>query len=107
MVGVMIAQWGNECILSVLPMARVMINQWESECISLSALLVARVQFPAVAEYFEGVSSADHTLPAGQKMAQSPPPNGTIQSVDIEEELRPKFNRRQTMAKNSNIKSAE
>jgi len=48
-----------------------------------------RVQFPAVAEYFKGVSLTDHTLPirpepAWQNMAQSPL-SGTTQSVDIKE----------------------
>jgi len=47
---VIIPQWENECIsLSVLSVARVMIARWENEWIS-----VARVQFPAVAEYLEG-----------------------------------------------------
>ena len=51
-----------------------MIAQWDS---SLSVLLVARVQFPAMAEYFKGFSLADRSLrtrpePAWQKMAQSP-----------------------------------
>jgi len=31
-----------------------MIAQWENEGISLSVLPVARVQFPAMAEYFKG-----------------------------------------------------
>ena len=53
--GVIIAQWENECIsLSVLSMGLIMIAQWEYECISLSILPVARVQFPATAEYFKG-----------------------------------------------------
>jgi len=40
-----------------------MMTQWENECISLSVRSVARVQFPAVAEYFKGFSLADHFLP--------------------------------------------
>jgi len=31
-----------------------MIAQWENKCISLSVLTMARVQLPAVAEYFKG-----------------------------------------------------
>jgi len=67
----------------------VMIAQWDS---SLSILPVARVQFPATAEYFKGFSLADHTLPtrpepAWQKMAQFPL-NDTTQPVDSEEEGR-------------------
>jgi len=86
----MIAQWENECIsLSVLPVALVMIAQWNS---SLSVLAVARVQFPAMVEYFKAFSLADHTLPtrpepAWQKMAQFPL-NGATQPVDSEEEGR-------------------
>ena len=60
-----------------------MIAQWDS---SLSVLPVARVRFPAMADF----SLADHTLPtrpepAWQKMAQSPL-NDTTQPVDSEEE---------------------
>jgi len=86
-VRVMVAQWENEWIsLSVLPMARAMMAQWENEWISLSVLPMGRVQFPAVAEYFKGLSLADHTLPthpepALQKMAQSPL-NVTTQRAD-------------------------
>jgi len=54
-------------------MRAAMIAQWDS---SLSVLPVARVQFPATAEYFKSrdVSLADRTLPtrpepAWQKMA--------------------------------------
>jgi len=66
-----------------------MIAQWDS---SLSVLPVARVQFPAMAEYFKGFCLADHTPsnppePAWQKMAQSPL-NDATQPVDIEEEGR-------------------
>jgi len=66
-----------------------MIAQWDS---SLSVLPVARVQFPATAEYFKGFFPADRTLstrpePAWQKMAQSPLKN-TTQPVDSEEEGR-------------------
>jgi len=66
-----------------------MIAQWDS---SLSVLPVALVQFPAMAEYFEGFSLADRTLPtrpepAWQKMAQSPL-NDTTHPVDSEEEGR-------------------
>jgi len=51
---------------------------------------VARVQFPATAEYFKGFFPADRTLPTRpepgwQKMAQSPL-NDTTQPVDSEEE---------------------
>jgi len=38
----------------------VMVAQWENECISLSVLSVARVQLPTTAEYFKGLSLADH-----------------------------------------------
>ena len=31
-----------------------MIAQWENECFSLSVLSIARVQLPAIAEYFKG-----------------------------------------------------
>jgi len=66
-----------------------MIAQWDS---SLSVLPVARVQFPATAEYFKGFSLTDRTLPtrpepAWQKMAQSPLKD-TTQPVDSEEEGR-------------------
>jgi len=51
----MIAQWENESdSLSVLSMTWDMIAQWENESDSLSVLLVARVQFPVVPEYFKG-----------------------------------------------------
>ena len=66
-----------------------MIAQWDS---SLSVLPVARVQFPATAEYFKGFFPADRTLPtrpepAWQKMAQSPL-KYTTQPVDSGEEGR-------------------
>jgi len=53
---------------------------------------VARVQFPATAEYFKGFFLADHTLPTHpeptwQTMAQSAL-NDTAQPVDNEEEGR-------------------
>jgi len=71
-----------------------MIAQWDS---SLSVLSVARVQFPATAEYFKGTR---HEL-AWQKMAQSPL-NDTTQPVDSEEEGRsPTTDRRWLIEKNS------
>jgi len=56
----------------------------------MSVLSVARVQFPAAMEVFQGTFLADHTLPtrpepAWQKMVQSPH-NDTTQLVDIKEE---------------------
>ena len=36
------------------------IAQWANECILLSVLSLARVQFPAVAQYLMGLSLADH-----------------------------------------------
>jgi len=53
---------------------------------------VARVQFPAMAEYLEGFFLADHILPtrpesARQKLAQYPL-SGVALPVDIEEEGR-------------------
>jgi len=61
-----------------------MLDQWDS---SLSVLPVARVQFPATAEYFKGFSLAlpTRSQPAWQKMAQSPLKD-TTQPVDSEEE---------------------
>jgi len=78
----------------------VMIAQWHS---SLSVLPVARVRFPATAEYFKGfLFLIDHTLPtrpepAWQRMAQSPL-NDTAQPVDSEEEGQSPTTDRQTMA---------
>jgi len=52
----MIAQWENEYIsLCLLSMALV------RNCISPPVLFMARIQFPAVAEYFKGLSLDDHT----------------------------------------------
>ena len=66
-----------------------MIVQWDC---SLSVLRVARVQFPATADYSRDFSLTDHTLPtrpepAWQKMAQSPL-NDTKRPVDNEEKGR-------------------
>jgi len=73
-----------------------MIAQWDS---SLPVLPVARVRFPAIAEYFKGLSLVDHTLPtrsepAWQKMDQYPF-NGAKQPVEIEEEGRSPTTNRQ------------
>jgi len=46
--------------ITVLSTARVVIVQRENECVSLSVLSLARVRFPAMAEYFTGFSLADH-----------------------------------------------
>jgi len=95
--------------LFIIVAKSVMIAQWNS---SLSVLPVARVQFPATAEYFKGFFSADRTLPirpepSWQKMAQSPL-NDTTQPVDSEEEGRsPNTDRRwliETVANYSKLK---
>jgi len=41
----------NRC---AIPNKPVMMAQWENECISLSVFCIARVQYPAVAEYLKG-----------------------------------------------------
>jgi len=66
-----------------------MIAQWDS---SLSVLPVARVQFPATAEYFKGFfpnwsHSANPSLASVAENGQSPL-NDTAQPVDSEEEGR-------------------
>jgi len=51
-----------------------MMAQWENECISLSVLSIARVQFPAMAEYFKGsFSLADHTLVQAESLLMMHP----------------------------------
>ena len=46
--------WGWMYLTVCLSVSRVMIAQWENDCISLSVFPVARVQFPAMAQYFKG-----------------------------------------------------
>jgi len=64
-----------------------MIGQWENGCMSLSVFSMARVQFPAMAEHFQGFSPASHTLfnLFRASLAQSPL-NYTTQPVDIKKE---------------------
>ena len=99
----MIAQWNSslsilpaarvmivqrDSSLSVLPVCRDMIAQWDS---ALSVLPVVRVQFPIMADYFQGIfpwlipCTALYTVQGVPKSGVAPPLEKNGQSYDLHE----------------------